>query len=68
MLTYVLELGPDFHSMHAHIILGGIAMDTSPRSSKVYFSSKPKLIANLLSIELVPWLGIPVERIAREGT
>lgn len=68
MLAYFLELSVCFPSTQAHIISGGIAMDTSPRSSRADISSKPKSIADLLSTALVPWSGVPAERIAREGT
>lgn len=64
MLDYVLELSADFPS----IISGSIKTDISPRSSKADFPCKPKSIVDLLKIKLVPWLGVPVERVAREGT
>lgn len=49
MLAYVLELSAGFPSTHTHIISGGIVMDTSPRSSRVDYSSKPKLVVDLLN-------------------
>lgn len=46
-LDYGWELSAGFPSRHAHILSGGIAVDTSPGSFRVHFPSQPKLVGTL---------------------